>query len=79
MEFSEALLPLIGLTPLRLDRQYLCRALYYPFGLPRLTFVVGMILLKETHGTLIWEEADLAAALRVAAKSTEASSGAVQR
>jgi hypothetical protein len=23
-----------------------------------LTFIVGMIFLKETHGTLIWDEAE---------------------
>jgi MFS family permease len=50
------LLPLIGLG--------LCAAtgniyagLYYPIGVAAVTFIVGSFLLKETHGTLIWEEA----------------------
>jgi len=49
------LLPLIGLS--------LCAAsgniyagLYYPIAVCALTFIVGSFLLKETHGTLIWEE-----------------------
>jgi hypothetical protein len=50
------LLPLIGLG--------LCAAtgniyagLFYPMGVAAITFIVGSFLLKETHGTLIWEEA----------------------
>jgi len=51
------LLPLIGLG--------LCAAtgniyagLYYPIGIAALTFICGTIFLKETHGTLIWSEAN---------------------
>lgn len=50
------LLPLIGLG--------LCAAtgniyagLYYPIGVAAVSFIFGMFLLKETHGTLIWAEA----------------------
>jgi MFS family permease len=49
------LLPLIGLS--------LCAAtgniyagLYYPMSVAALTFVIGGLLLKETHGTKIWDE-----------------------
>jgi MFS family permease len=49
------LLPLIGL--------YVCAAtgniyagLYYPIGVAVLTFLFGALLLRETHGTLIWNE-----------------------
>ena len=49
------LLPLIGLS--------LCAAtgniyagLYYPMTVAGITLVVGSILLKETHGTKIWDE-----------------------
>jgi MFS family permease len=30
--------------------------LYYPIGIAALTFIVGSILLRETHGTRIWQE-----------------------
>jgi hypothetical protein len=30
--------------------------LYYPIGVAAVTFVVGSLFLKETHGTLIWSE-----------------------
>jgi MFS family permease len=49
------LLPLIGL--------YVCAStgniyagLYYPIAVASITFVVGSLLLKETHGTLLWKE-----------------------
>jgi MFS family permease len=32
--------------------------LYYPIVVAALSFVFGMIFLKETHGTLIWREAE---------------------
>jgi len=31
--------------------------LLFPITVALLTFVVGAIFLKETHGTLIWDEA----------------------
>ncbi len=49
------LLPLIGLS--------ICAAtgniyagLYYPMGIAAITFVFGSLVLKETHGTKIWDE-----------------------
>jgi MFS family permease len=49
------MLPLIGL--------WVCAAtgniyagLYYPIGVAVITFVFGSFLLKETHGTLLWQE-----------------------
>jgi hypothetical protein len=49
------LLPLIGLS--------ICAAtgniyagLYYPMAVAGLTFIVGSIALRETHGTKIWDE-----------------------
>jgi MFS family permease len=49
------LLPLIGLS--------ICAAtgniyagLYYPIGVAAITFIVGTVLLRETHGTKIWDE-----------------------
>ena len=54
------LVPLIGLT-LCASTGNIFAGLYYPIGVAGLCFIVGMFLLKETHGTLIWEEADLAA------------------
>jgi MFS family permease len=51
------MLPLIGLS--------ICAAtgniyagLYYPMSVAALTFVVGTIALRETHGTRIWDEVD---------------------
>jgi MFS family permease len=53
--FFGGLLPLIGL--------YVCATtgniyagLYYPIAVAAFTFVVGSLLLKETHGTLLWQE-----------------------
>jgi len=51
------LLPLIGLG-LCATTGNIYAGLYYPIGVAAMTFVVGMIFLKETHGTLIWEEAE---------------------
>jgi hypothetical protein len=30
--------------------------LYYPIAVAAVTFVVGSLLLKETHSMLIWDE-----------------------
>jgi MFS family permease len=49
------LLPLIGLG-LCASTGNIYAGLYYPIGVAALTFVVGMIFLRETHGTLIWNE-----------------------
>jgi MFS family permease len=50
------LLPLIGLG-LCATTGNIYAGLYYPIGVAAITFIVGSFLLKETHGTLIWEEA----------------------
>ena len=49
------LLPLIGVTVVaRTGNIY--AGLYYPIAVALLTFVVGSLLLRETHATLIWDE-----------------------
>jgi MFS family permease len=49
------LLPVIGLSIVaRTGNIY--AGLYYPIAIALLTFVVGSLLLKETHSTLIWDE-----------------------
>jgi MFS family permease len=50
------LLPLIGLG-LCATTGNIYAGLYYPIGVAALTFICGTIFLKETHGTLIWNEA----------------------
>ncbi|HEY1984204.1 MAG TPA: MFS transporter [Terracidiphilus sp.] len=49
------LLPLIGLG-LCASTGNIYAGLYYPMAVAAVTFVIGTFLLKETHGTLIWEE-----------------------
>ena len=49
------LLPLIGLG-LCASTGNIYAGLYYPMGVAALTFVFGVFLLRETHGTLIWNE-----------------------
>ena len=49
------LLPLIGLTIVaRTGNIY--AGLYYPIGVALVTFIIGSIMLKETHSVLIWDE-----------------------
>jgi MFS family permease len=50
------LLPLIGLG-LCASTGNIYAGLYYPMGISVVTLIFGMIFLKETHGTLIWNEA----------------------
>ena len=50
------LLPLIGLG-MCASTGNIYAGLYYPIAVAALTLIFGMVLLKETHGTLIWEEA----------------------
>jgi hypothetical protein len=50
------LLPLIGLG-LCATTGNIYAGLYYPMGVAVLSFIVGTIFLRETHGTLIWDEA----------------------
>jgi len=49
------LLPLIGLS-LCATTGNIYAGLYYPMIVAGLTLVVGSVLLKETHGTRIWDE-----------------------
>ena len=55
------LLPLIGLG-LCASTGNIYAGLYYPMGIATVTFLVGSFLLKETHGTLIWDEVVIPAA-----------------
>lgn len=49
------LLPLIGLSVVA-QTGNIYAGLYYPIIVASITFVVGSLLLKETHGHRIWEE-----------------------
>jgi len=49
------LLPLIGVS-LSAATGNIYAGLFYPIAVALLIFVVGTIFLKETHGTLIWDE-----------------------
>src|SRR6266566_3542224 len=49
------LLPLIGLSVIAQTGNILA-GLYYPMIVASMTFVVGGLFLKETHGTKIWDE-----------------------
>jgi hypothetical protein len=49
------LLPLIGLS-ICAQTGNIYAGLYYPMGVAAVTFIVGSLLLRETHGTKIWDE-----------------------
>jgi len=49
------LLPLIGLSVIA-QTGNIYAGLYYPMTIAAITFVIGAIFLKETHGHKIWEE-----------------------
>ena len=49
------LLPLIGLSVVA-ETGNIYAGLYYPMIVAAITFVVGAVLLRETHGHKIWEE-----------------------
>jgi ATP/ADP translocase len=51
------LLPLIGLS-LCARTGNIFAGLYYPIVVAVITLVVGSLLLKETHGTRIWDEVE---------------------
>lgn len=53
------LLPLIGLAIVAKTGN-IYAGLYYPIGIAAVTFVVGTILLRETHSVLIWGELETA-------------------
>ena len=48
-------LPLVGLWVIA-QTGNIYAGLYYPISVAALTFIVGSLLLKETHSTLIWDE-----------------------
>ncbi|MGH9498910.1 MAG: MFS transporter [Terriglobales bacterium] len=50
------LLPLIGLSSVAATGN-IYAGLYYPMIVAGLTFIVGSLLLRETHGVRIWDEA----------------------
>jgi MFS family permease len=49
------LLPLIGLSSVAATGN-IYAGLYYPMGIAGLTFIVGSLFLRETHGQRIWDE-----------------------
>ena len=49
------LLPLIGLSVIA-QTGNIYAGLYYPIVVAAITFVVGSLLLKETHSVRIWKE-----------------------
>jgi hypothetical protein len=51
------LLPLIGLSIVA-QTGNIYAGLYYPIAVAAATFVVGSLLLTETHNELIWKEVD---------------------
>jgi hypothetical protein len=51
------LVPLIGLSTIAATGN-IYAGLYYPMGIAAMTFVVGSLMLHETHGEKIWEEVD---------------------
>jgi MFS family permease len=55
------LLPLIGLY-VNSATKNIYAGLYYPIAVAAITFVVGSLLLKETHATRIWDEMETARA-----------------
>jgi hypothetical protein len=53
------LLPLVGLWVVA-DTGNIYAGLYYPITVAAATFVIGSLLLPETHSVLIWEEIETA-------------------
>jgi len=53
------LLPLLGLIIVRKTGN-IYAGLYYPIAIASITFIVGSLLLKETHNHLIWKETEKA-------------------
>lgn len=49
------LLPLIGLSSVAATGN-IYAGLYYPMIVASMTFIVGSLLLRETHGTRVWDE-----------------------
>jgi len=55
------LVPLIGLSTIAATGN-IYAGLYYPMAVATMTFIVGSIALRETHGTKIWQEVEPAPA-----------------
>jgi len=53
------LLPIIGLAVVA-QTGSIYAGLYYPIVVASITFVVGSLLLRETHSVLIWKELETA-------------------
>ena len=53
------LLPLIGLSVVA-ETGNIYAGLYYPIAVAAATFIIGSILLRETHSVLIWKEMETA-------------------
>lgn len=51
------MVPLIGLSTIAATGN-IYSGLYYPMAVAAMTFVVGSIALRETHGAKIWEEVE---------------------
>jgi MFS family permease len=51
------LVPLIGLSTIAATGN-IYAGLYYPMAIAAMTFIVGSIALRETHGTRIWQEVE---------------------
>jgi hypothetical protein len=51
------LLPVVGLSICAATGK-IYAGLYYPMAVAALTFIVGSIALRETHGNSIWEEVE---------------------
>jgi len=51
------MLPLIGLSICAATGK-IYAGLYYPVAITAMTFVVGSLALRETHGTKIWDEVE---------------------
>jgi hypothetical protein len=58
------LLPLIGLSVVA-QTGNIYAGLYYPIAVAAFTFIVGSLLLKETHSVMIWDELETARAEQV--------------
>ena len=54
-EIFGGLVPLVGLSVCAATGN-IYAGLYYPIAVASMTFVVGSLLLKETHGVKIWDE-----------------------
>jgi sugar phosphate permease len=61
------LVPVVGLSTIAATGN-IYAGLYYPMAVAAMTFVFGSFLLRETHGTKIWDEVDQVPASATKAK-----------